>query len=205
MNQIKTLQEILNIVYLADKEITQGTALYVVQGLFDDLNVNGFIDFTTQYGGLITLILEAKRKDVAAVNIIRVRSVLEREVEKLKGEMLEVSKDDINAIDSTCEVVVPRNEKDCPIQNPCFGKEVQMQLNDMPKLKGIPKSANSLSGAERAKRAREKKKANNLVTINSTLTMSASMLYRQMLDSGYDLNAIIEMAHNQTPIGLKAI
>lgn len=65
---------------------------------------------------------------------------------------------------------------------------------------GRPKSSNPLSGAERAKRARDKKKAQNIITINATLSPEASELYRQMTESGYTLSDIITHAHNQTPL-----
>ena len=78
--------------------------------------------------------------------------------------------------------------------------EVQLQLSDIPKKLGRPKSSNALSGAERAKRARDKKKRDNLVTVNVSLNLKSSVLYNQMIDSGYDLNTIIEMAHNQAPL-----
>ncbi len=85
-----------------------------------------------------------------------------------------------------------------------MSKEIQLQLKDMPKKLGRPKSANALTGAERARKAREKKKSKNLVTVNATLTQHASKLYNEMLNSGYDLSDIVEMAHNQAPLGLKA-
>lgn len=190
MNNIKLLQEILNIVHLADKEITQGTPLYKVKALFDDLNLNGFIEFSTDYGELIQLILDAKRKDVAAVNIIRARSVLQDTIKRLEAQQIKLDeeqqeKDDL-AIESTCEVIsVPRNNK-----------EVQFQLNDMPKKLGRPSTGKALTNAERSKRARDKKKSNHLVTVNTTFNLHVSALYTSLLANGYDLSSIIELAHN---------
>ncbi len=73
----------------------------------------------------------------------------------------------------------------------------------MPKKLGRPKSASALSGAEREKRekrARDKKRKAKLVTVNSTLSQHGSELYRQMIDSGYNLNDMIANAYNQTPL-----
>ena len=190
MNNIKTLQEILNIVYLADKELTQGATLHSIKSLFDNLNLNGFIDFDTAHGELITLVLNAKTKSVAAVNIIRARSVLELLVKTLKSEQVVIleqeSKRDDLAIDSTCITVT--------------SNEIQLQLNDMPKKLGRPKLVNALSGAARAKRARDKKKEDKRVTINFTLSRDATRLYKLMEKSGYDLNDIVANAFNQTPV-----
>ncbi|MEY8215121.1 MAG: hypothetical protein RPR97_11665, partial [Colwellia sp.] len=111
-------------------------------------------------------------------------------INALKAEQVELDKaekkqDDL-AIDSTC-VTVTRNENK---------KEIQLQLNDIPKKIGRPKSSNALSGAERAKRARNKKKANKLVTVNSTLSESSSKLYNNLIFKGYDLERIVSMAHD---------
>lgn len=190
MNNIKTLQEILNIVHLADKELLSGTPLYKVKALFDDLNLNGFIDFDTVHGELIQLVLDAKRKDVVAVNIIRARSVLQSSIEEIELEVFDFhtgqqETDDL-AIESTCEVVsVSRNIK-----------ETQLQLENMPKKLGRPSTGNALTNAERSKRARDKKKANHLVTLNTTLNLHVSALYTSLLANGYDLSSIIELAHN---------
>jgi len=190
LNNIKTLQEILNIVYLADKELNQGATLYSVKSLFDDLNVNGFIEFSTNYGELIQLILDAKRKDSAAINIIRARSILENTIAKLKTQQVELSElereQDALAVDSTCITVT--------------SNEIQLQLNDIPKKLGRPKLVNALSGAARAKRARDKKKEDKRVTINFTLSRDATRLYRLMEKGGYDLNDIVANAFNQTPV-----
>lgn len=190
MNNIKTLQEILNIVNLADKELLGDAPLYQIKSLFDDLNLNGFIDFDTVHGELIQLVLDAKRKDVAAVNIIRARSVLETSIKEVELESIDfVSSqkelDDL-AIESTCEEVnVSRNNK-----------ETQLQLDNMPKKLGRPKTGKAFSNAERCKRARDKKKANQLVTVNTTLNLHVSALYSSLLANGYDLSSIIELAHN---------
>ncbi|PKH86243.1 hypothetical protein [Colwellia sp. Bg11-28] len=194
MNNIKELQEILNIVHLADKSLLNGMPLYQIKSLFDDLNLNGFIDFDTVHGELIQLVLDAKRKDVASVNIIRARSTLENTIKSLEVEQVEFTeaqkKDDDLSIESTCDtIIVSRNTK-----------EIQLQLNDIPKKIGRPKLANALTGAQRAKKARDKKKASKLVTVNTTLTPQASALYNQMLASGHDLNQIITHAYNQMPI-----
>jgi hypothetical protein len=194
MNNIKELQEILNIIHLADKALLNSAPLYQIKSLFDDLNLNGFIDFDTVHGELIQLVLDAKRKDIASVNIIRARSTLENTIKSLEAEKVEFTeaqkKDDDLSIESTCDtIVVSRNTK-----------EIQLQLNDIPKKIGRPKSANALTGAQRAKKARDKKKASKLVTVNTTLTQQASERYNQMLASGYDLNQMITHAYNQMPI-----
>ncbi len=161
--------------------------------------LEGDIDFDSQYGQLIKIVLESKRKDPAMKNVIFARGCLEGmikelELENAKRESEQKDKDAL-AIDSTCVTVsVSRNEN----------AEVQLQLNDIPKKIGRPKKADAMSGAERAKKARDKKKANKLVTVNATLSQHASELYNQMISSGYDLSSIIEMAHNQAPLGDKA-
>tara|TARA_B100000809_G_C15032040_1_gene492328 strand:+ start:285 stop:881 length:597 start_codon:yes stop_codon:yes gene_type:complete len=189
MNNIKILQEVLNIVYLADKELMQGTPLYQVKSLFDDLNLNGFIDFDTIYGELIQLVLDAKRKDVASINVIRARSILEDTIKSLKSEQVIIDevqkKEDDLAIEGTCvTVIVSRNTK-----------EIQLQLNDIPKKLGRPSSGNAMTNAERSKKARDKKAANKLVTINTTLNKRDSELYNLMIASGFDLNKIVDMAY----------
>ena len=190
MNNIKTLQEILNIVYLADKELGQGTPLYKIKSLFDDLNLNGFIDFDSVHGELIRLVLDTKRKDVASVNIIRVRSVLVGLIEALDLEQIGFDKaqkeHDSLAIESTCDTLsVPRNNK-----------ETQLQLDNIPKKIGRPSTGKALTSAERSKRARDKKKASKLVTVNTTLTQRDSELYNRMLADGFDLNSMINMAYS---------
>jgi hypothetical protein len=192
MNNIKILQEILNIVYLADKELLGGAPLYQIKSLFDDLNLNGFIDFDTVHGELIQLVLDAKRKDVASVNIIRARSVLQdtiKEIELKEVDFVASQKDiDDLAIESTCEVITV----------PCNTKEVQLQLNDIPKKIGRPKLANALTGAQRAKKARDKKAANKLVTVNTTLSKLESELYNELISGGFDLNSIVDMAYKHS-------
>ena len=196
MNNIKTLTEILTIVSYADKELAQGMALYKVKSLFDDLTLNGLVESDSVYGELIQIVLDTKRKDEAAVNIIRARSSLQVIIKSLELEQVELDKaekqqDDL-AIDSTC-VTVTRNENKNKNKNE---REIQLQLNNMPKKIGRPKSANALSGAERAKKARDKKKANKLVTVNSTLSEYTSKLYNDLLVNGYDLETIVSTAHD---------
>ena len=192
MNNIKELQEILNIVHLADKSLLNGMPLYQIKSLFDDLNLNGFIDFDTVHGELIQLVLDTKRKDVASVNIIRARSVLQDTIKEIELEVFDFNtgqkeKDDL-AIESTCDIVsVSRNDK-----------EVQLQLNNMPKKLGRPKISNPLTGAERAKKARDKKAANKLVTINTTLSKLESELYNELISGGFDLNSIVDMAYKHS-------
>lgn len=192
MNNIKTLQEILNIVYLADKELLGGAPLYQIKSLFDDLNLNGFIDFDTVHGELIQLVLDAKRKDVASVNIIRARSVLQDTIKEIELEVFDFNtgqkeKDDL-AIESTCDIVsVSRNDK-----------EIQLQLDNIPKKLGRPATGKALTSAERSKRARDKKAANKLVTINTTLSKLESELYNELISGGFDLNSIVDMAYKHS-------
>lgn len=194
MNNLNILKNTLGVVNNADKYLENGMPLYQVKSLFDGLVLAGTIDFDSQYGELLRVVLDTKRKDTAAKNIIYVRSILQtmiKDLEVVQAQLVEFEKkQDSLAIDSTCVIVTGNENK----------KEVQLQLNDIPKKIGRPKSETSLSGAERAKRARDKKKANKLVTIQSTLSMHASILYKQMIDGGYDLNSIIEIAHNQAPL-----
>ncbi len=192
MNNIKILQEILNIVYLADKELLGGAPLYQIKSLFDDLNLNGFIDFDTVHGELIQLVLDAKRKDVASVNIIRARSVLQQAIKEIELEVFDFhtsqkEKDDL-AIESTCDIVsVSRNDK-----------EIQLQLDNVPKKLGRPATGKALTSAERSKRARDKKAANKLVTINTTLSKLESELYNELISGGFDLNSIVDMAYKHS-------
>lgn len=190
MNNLNILKNTLGVVNNADKCLLGGMPLYQVKSLFDGLVLADVIDFDSQYGELLQVVLDTKRKDVATKNIIYVRSILEtiindQELEKIELDKAQ-NKKDILAIDSTC-VDVTRNEN----------KEIQLQLTNMPKKIGRPKSANSLTGAERAKKARDKKRASKLVTVNSTLNQESSELYLVMVKSGYDLNSIIQMAHNR--------
>jgi hypothetical protein len=192
MNNIKILQEILNIVYLADKELLGGAPLYQIKSLFDDLNLNGFIDFDTVHGELIQLVLDAKRKDVASVNIIRARSVLQDTIKEIELEVFDFNtgqkeKDDL-AIESTCDIVsVSRNDK-----------EIQLQLDNVPKKLGRPATGKALTSAERSKRARDKKAANKLVTVNTTLSKLESELYNELISGGFDLNSIVDMAYKHS-------
>ncbi|PKG85990.1 hypothetical protein CXF85_04255 [Colwellia sp. 75C3] len=52
-----------------------------------------------------------------------------------------------------------------------------------------------MTNAERSKKARDKKAANKLVTINTTLNKRDSELYNLMIASGFDLNKIVDMAY----------
>lgn len=190
MNNLNILKNTLGIVNNADKYLTGGMALYQVKALFDGLVLADVIDFDSQYGELLRVVLDTKRKDVAAKNIIYVRSILQSMIKESEAEQLDKVQEqqDSLVIESTC-VDVTRNNN---------SSETQLQLNDIPKKLGRPKSVNALSGAERAKKARAKKKANKLVTVNSTLSLNASHLYEQMIKEGFDLNAMIEMAHDFT-------
>jgi hypothetical protein len=94
------------------------------------------------------------------------------------------------AIDSTF-VDVSRNVN---------SSEVQLQLSNVPKKLGRPRSPNALTGAQRAKKSRDKRKANKLVTVNSMLDRESSKLYNLMIEDGIDLNAIIKMAYDFTRI-----
>lgn len=78
--------------------------------------------------------------------------------------------------------------------------EQQLQLDNLPKKQGRPKTGSAMTNAERSRKAREKKRASKIVTINTSLSLKASLLYSQMIDSGYDINLIIEMAYNQAPL-----
>lgn len=71
-------------------------------------------------------------------------------------------------------------------------------MNDIIVLKK-PKSK-ALTNAERSQRARDKKKNNKLVTLNTTLNVMASTQYNQLIESGHDINEIIAYAHNQAPL-----
>jgi hypothetical protein len=191
MNSLTDLKRILEVVIHADREFSSGTALYQIKALFDGLVFDDIIDFTSEYGSLLKAALTAKRKDTAMKNFIFSRSCLDSLIKALEVEQVELNKaqkqQDALAIESTC-VNVTSNEN----------KETQLQLTNIPKKIGRPKLANSLSGAERAKKARDKKKASKLVTVNSTLNQGSSELYNAMVKSGYDLNSIIQMAHDHS-------
>jgi len=192
MNNLNILKNTLGVVNNADKMLLGGMPLYQVKALFDGLVLAGVIDFDLPYGELLQNALDSKRKDVASVNIIRARSSLEGTIEALdiKIKACEEAEQEMDslAIESTCEIIsVPRNNK-----------ELQLQLDNMPKKLGRPNTGKALSNAERSKRARDKKKANKLVTVNSTLSDHASKLYNEMIESGYDLTEIIIFAHIQS-------
>lgn len=192
MNNLNILKNTLGVINNADKMLLGGMPLYQVKALFDGLVLADVIDFDTQYGELLRVVLDSKRKDTAMIYIIRARGCLESLIHKqqqsiLDSKVKEQKQDDL-AIESTC-ITVTSNGK---------SNEVQLQLTNMSKKIGRPKSENALSGAERSKRARDKKKANKLVTVNSTLSEHASKLYNEMIESGYDLTEIIILAHNQS-------
>ena len=179
----------------ADREASIDSPLHQVKALFDGLQLDDAIDFDSQYGQLIRVVLDAKRKDVAMKNLIFARGVLQTMIKELELENIEQEKtqkaQDALAIDSTCIIVTGNIKSNF--------NELQLQLDNMPKKIGRPKSENALTGAERAKRARDKKKNNDLVTINSTLSKHESELYNIMISKGYDLNHIIMMAYGASP------
>lgn len=73
-------------------------------------------------------------------------------------------------------------------------KEIQLQLDNMPKKRGRPTTGTALTGAQRAKRARDKKRRTALVTINKSLGDEQSARYNKMLELGLDLDAIVDLA-----------
>jgi hypothetical protein len=187
MNKIKNLQEILNIAYLFDRRSINELPLYKAKFLFDDLVVNDFIDFDSDYGKQIRIVLDSKRKDDAMIAGIRAIACLENtiktlELEKTELDKVEKQQDDLS-IDSTC-ITVSRDVK-----------EIQLQLNDIPKKIGRPKTNNALTGAQRSKKSRDKKKAKNLVFINTALSQLESAHYNELLAKGFDLNDIISLAY----------
>ena len=184
MKDLNILKNILAVVLDADKQLENGLALYRFKGLFDDLMLAGVIDFSSQYGELLNVAISTKRRDTAAKNIIYVRSILQstiKEQELKQEELAKIQKEaDDLAIDGSCVVV----------------NDELLQLTTPVKKLGRPKSNNALSGADRAKKAREKRKANKLVTVNSTLSDRNSILYNRMIANGFDLNSIINMAYS---------
>lgn len=190
MTDLNILKNTLAVVIDADKQLLGGMPLYQVKGLFDGLVLAEVIDFDTQYGELLKVFIDTKRKDTAMQNLIYVRSLIQtliKEGEEQQELLVESEKEqDDLAIESTCEVVtVSRNDK-----------EVQLQLGNIPKKLGRPATGKALTNAERSKRAREKKKANKLVTINQTLTKHGSVLYNDLINNGHDINSILSIAHN---------
>jgi len=188
MNNLSILKNNLSVILNAEKELFSGLALYKFKALFDGLVIVDNIDFCSEYGELLLICLRSKRKNEAMKHIVFARSSLESTIKSLELEKIELDKkeekQDNLAIESTC-IVVTDNEKE------------EVQLNDIPKKLGRPKSKNALSGAQRAKKARDKKKANKLITVNSTLNADSSVFYTQMIKSGYDLNSIIAMSYVQ--------
>lgn len=191
MNNLNELKNLLSLSYDAKKQLFDGLALYKFKALFDGLIISDMIDFSSEHGLLLKIVLKTNRRNDAMKNIVFVCSSLESTIKKLdlaQADLIESQKQqDELAIESTC-VTVTSNEN----------KEIQLQLSNMPKKIGRPKLASSLTGRERAKRARDKKKASKLVTVNSTLTQDASRLYSEMIKSGYDLSSIIEMAYKSS-------
>lgn len=190
MTDLNILKNTLAVVIDADKQLLGGMPLYQVKGLFDGLVLAEVIDFDTQYGELLKIVFDTKRKDTAMQNLIYVRSIIQtliKEGEEQQELLVESEKEqDDLAIESTCEtIVVSRNDK-----------EVQLQLGNIPKKLGRPATGKALTNAERSKRAREKKKANKLVTINQTLTKHGSVLYNDLINNGHDINSILSIAHN---------
>lgn len=186
MNHLNILIKTLSIVIEADKSLTSGAALYQVKSLFDSLLLDDAIDFNSEYGELLRVVLDTKRKDTAAKNIIFARSLLQSLIREQEQVVLKAKEEEevLNAlaIDSTCEVVSPA------------------KLENKVKKIGRPKIDKPLTSAERSKRSRDKKRASNVITVNTSLTVEASKLYSQLIESGYDINSIIEMAYNQAPL-----
>lgn len=188
MNNLNILKNTLSVAIDAKTQLFSGLPLYQFKALFKGLMLADVVDFNSEHGELLQECLSTKRKDSAMKNIVFVCSSLEALIKKLELEQaqLEESEKELDnlAIDSTC-VIVTRNDK----------PELQLQMNDTPKKIGRPKLANSLSGAERSKRAREKRKANKLVTVNTSLSVDSSILYNEMVANGHDINSILVLAH----------
>lgn len=189
MNNLNTLKKVLEVVIHADREFSVHTALYKIKGLFDGLMLDGVISSDTVHGELILTALSAKRVDKAMTSILHARGALEITIKDLESQQQKLEEEQVSldaaAIESTCEeVIVSRNDK-----------EVQLQLDNMPKKLGRPNTGKALSSAERSKRARDKKKANKLVTVNHTLTQETSELYNKMIKNGCDLNSIVKAAY----------
>lgn len=72
----------------------------------------------------------------------------------------------------------------------------QMQLDNVPKKRGRPKKEGALTPAERAKRARDKKKALAKITINSTIGDTQSARYEHLKSLGLSLNDIVDIAYS---------
>jgi len=78
---------------------------------------------------------------------------------------------------------------------PVVKEEIQLQLDNMPKKRGRPSSGNAMSGAERAKKARLKKKETGIVHVSKSLESLEGGRYRMMLEAGLDLNSIVALAY----------
>jgi hypothetical protein len=189
MNNLNELKNLLSVAYDAKKQLFGGLALYKFKALFDGLVVIDIIDFSTEHGEQFKISLTAKTKNVAMKHIVFACSSLESIIKKLDSDQVEKHQD-VLAIESTCINVTDNNNTN----------KAQLQLNNIPKKLGRPKSLNASSGAERAKKSRDKKKFNKLVTVSSTLTFDSSVLYNKMIESGYDLNSMINMAFNQASL-----
>ncbi len=192
MINLTILKNNLSLMRDAEKQLFSGLALYEFKSLFDGLVMANNIDFSSEYGQLLLIALQTKRKDTAMKNIVFACSSLEsfinvEESNKLKFEESQKGSDSL-AIDSTC-VDVSRNIN---------ANEVQLQFSNVPKKLGRPRSSNALTGAQRAKKSRDKRKANKLVTVNSMLDSESSKLYNLMIEDGLDLKAIIKVAYDFT-------
>lgn len=204
MNNLNTLKKVLEVVKHADREFSVSTPLYKIKSLFDGLQLDGVINSDTVHGEFILVALSSKRVDKAMKNIIFARSSLDIAIKDLEAKLIKQEEKqkalDALAIDSTC-IVVTDNDNIITVTDNIKSNLnlLQLQLDNMPKKIGRPKSENALTGAERAKRARDKKKNNDLVTINSTLSKHESELYNIMVSKGYDLNHIITLAYGASP------
>jgi hypothetical protein len=189
---LNILKNTLGVVNNADKCLLGGMPLYQVKSLFDGLVLADVIDFDSQYGELLQVVLDTKRKDVAAKNIIYVRSILQSLIKEKQQAIFDLeaeqSKGDADAIESTCVNVSQHDNK-----------ETQLLLENIPRKIGRPSTGKALSNAERSKRARDKKKANSLLTVNTTLDKHASELASIMLEKGYVFNDIVRLAYSATP------
>jgi hypothetical protein len=194
MNNLNELKNLLSVAYDAKKQLFGGLALYKFKTLFDGLIVTDMIDLSSEHGEQFKISLTAKTKNLAMKHIVFACSSLESTIKKLDSDQSEKYQSekyqDVLAIESTCINVTGNNNSN----------KTQLQLNNIPKKLGRPRSLNASSGAERAKKSRDKKKFNKLVTVSSTLTSESSVLYNKMIESGYDLNSMINMAFNQASL-----
>jgi hypothetical protein len=193
---MNTLERILDILIHADREISSATPMYKIKALFDDIIFDNYLEYDSEHGQLIKLALDSKRRDDLSKNIIRARHSLTSSLERYyikNQELEEIQKSqDLLSIDSICTTVSVTSEFN--------NNEIQLKLNDTPTPLGRPRLINALSGAQRAKKARDKKKSNNVVTVNCSLNQEASAIYTQMIEDGHDLNSIVFMANNQASL-----